>query len=89
MSLKYQLEKLIQSEGEVTYSRIKTLLENGYFNKPYRLSNAERRLRELSNIQAVLENGHIKSYRWIGAPQQVLPQYRYETIGETVHVFKS
>ena len=81
-SLKEKANNLIRLKGAVSYREIKALCESGYFGRLYKVSNLERRLRksESPNVESVYENGHIKEYRWIGAPIQY-KTYRVEGVG--------
>jgi hypothetical protein len=69
-SLREQLNSYIRINGKVSYNTIKDLVETGFFGKVYKISNAERRLRqsESPDVEAEYENGHIKSYVWKGRP---------------------
>ena len=66
MSLKSKLTDKIKLEGELSYDYVKMLVESGYFGRKYRISCAERRLRESPDIEIIKENGCIVKYRFIG-----------------------
>ena len=69
-SLKSKLNELIKIRGEISYSELCAMLERGSFGRYYKRSCLERRLRksESPNIESVIENGYVKSYRWVGEP---------------------
>ncbi len=69
-SLKEKLNSYIRVNGQVSYNTIKDLVEIGFFQKKYRMSTAERRLRESESpeVEAIVEGGAIKYYKWVGAP---------------------
>jgi hypothetical protein len=72
-SLKSQLNLLIRIRGEVSYSEIKWMCENGKFGgRKFRIETADRRLRrsESPNIEPVIKDGYITAWRWAGQPLQ-------------------
>jgi hypothetical protein len=48
------------------------MCENGKFGKYYRIETADRRLRrsESPNIEPVMKDGYITSWKWAGQPLQ-------------------
>ena len=69
-SLRIKLNQYIQQNQVVSYGDIKQKVESGFFGKVYRMSNAERRLRqsESPDIEAEIIDGVIRNYKWIGEP---------------------
>ena len=68
-SLREKLNQLIRQRGQVSYNEVKNLVESNYFGKYYRMSTAERRLRnESPDVEHIYENGAIKFYKWKGTP---------------------
>ena len=65
ISLRQKLNEYIRIKGTVSYFEIKDKVENGYFGRRYKISNAERRLRESESpdIEAIIQGGHIVSYK--------------------------
>ncbi len=72
ISLHEKLNTYIAQKGIVSHQEIKQLIEQGYFGRMYRLSNAERRLRhsESPMVRSIYEEGVVKRYEWIGQPIQ-------------------
>lgn len=69
ISLKSKLNNLIRQRGQISYSELKGLVESTYFGKYYRMSTAERRLRnESPDVEHIYENGAVKFYKWKGQP---------------------
>ena len=73
MSLLKNLNEFIRLKGEVEWSEIKEKCDNGYWGRTFKLSNAERRLRESPDILALYENRVIKRYKFKG---EVKPEER-------------
>lgn len=88
-SLKTQLNKLIQARGKISRREILEMCdglpqEDGKvfypFGRTYELSNAERRLRQSPDIEALDEDGRparetnkaIREYVWKGEPKTTL-----------------
>lgn len=69
-SLREKLNLYIRQKGTVSWLEVKEICETGKFGRTYKLSNAERRLRqsESPDVEAIEEHGHIVSYRWRGKP---------------------
>jgi len=67
MSLKQQLHDWIKRDGYVPYQDIKQACENGSLGQYYKISNAERRLRQSESplIESVKEKNYIKGYRLV------------------------
>ena len=76
MALKTHLENYIRVNGEVSYQVIKDLVETGYFLKKFRMTTAERRLRDSTNVEPVKKNGAVIAYRWIG----IKPEFKYQNV---------
>lgn len=90
-SLKSQLNLLIRIRGEVPYDEIKFACENGRFGgKKFRMATAERRLRksESPDIEPVIEQGYIKSYKWVGTPIQYKTYKVLSPTGEIEKIIK-
>jgi hypothetical protein len=73
MSLKKILNDKIQQAGQLSVEEIEIISkDNGY-----KISNAERRLRESPNVLALKnDRGYIKAYAWIG--EQITRPQIYE-----------
>lgn len=73
-SLKNKLNNLIQQRGSISRREILEMCDSGYFGRKYELSNAERRIRQSPDIEALDEDGKparatnkaIKTYVWRG-----------------------
>ncbi len=87
-SLREQLNNLIRQRGSVPWKEIKEICDKGSMGRIYKLSNAERRLRqsESPNVETVMEHGHIIAYKWVGAPMQYKT---YRVVGFDGHVEKT
>lgn len=78
-SLKKQLQEWVMRDGYVSYNDIKKSCEDRSFGKHYRITTAERRLREIVFVSPVKEGGAVVGYQWI-EPPKVLPEYKREII---------
>jgi len=78
-SLKKQLNNWIQREGYVSYNDIKKSCEDRSFGKYYRITTAERRLREIMLVSPVKEGGAVVGYQWI-EPPKMLPEFKREQV---------
>jgi len=72
-SLKKNLNEYIKLKGEAEYQDLKLKCETSYWGRYYRMSTAERRLRESPDIQALYENRVIKKYKFKG---EIKPEER-------------
>lgn len=80
-SLKEKLNDLIREKGEVSYGEIAEIVSVW----GYRLSTAERRLRqsESPNVEPIMgysqrHTEYIKGWKWSGAPKKPAPKYIFE-----------
>src|ERR1035437_1277481 len=71
-SLKQKIVDWLKKDGQVSYKQIEVACEDGSFGRWYKLSNCERRLRELTDnrhqsynpdIEKIEKNGAIIAYR--------------------------
>ena len=90
-SLKQKLNDYIKLMGEADYDDIKQKCESKYFGKYYRITTAERRLRnESPNIEAVYQNGYIVKYKYKidNLPPEERPIRKVEEINGVTHIYQ-
>lgn len=78
-SLKKQLQEWVKRDSFVSYHDIKKSCEDRSFGKYYRITTAERRLREIIFISPVKEGGAVVGYQWV-EPPKMLPEFARERV---------
>jgi len=66
MSLKQTLKNHIAQNRQVSYDEMKDFVEK--LAKKYRWETALRRLREIPDIEPILQNGSISGWAWTSEP---------------------
>ena len=88
-SLKEKLNNLIRQKGRIEYNELKGLVESNFFGKFYRISTAERRLRnESPEVEAEMKDGYIVAYRWVGKPLVFREVKVLDSVGNTIKVIQ-